>query len=274
MRLSGGRAASMAVQMSVGLWKPRYSGRNRAAVTELPGGLAASGEDAAPSPGALGASAAGLSGEAVGIRVAATGAAESAVPRVEPRLVPPAMGGGLDVGRLRRLGRAAGPGRLESIRRRRVVPGPACRRRGAGHRQEEVRLWRTAVGSAGWPSPAGTSARRGLVRGGASVSSGGRRLAADRPWLWLSAFGVAAGRLAGAWVVRRGRVLRGGEDPEGLRGRLLPMAGPRLSVAPSRGRAPVLLPPVAGGLGGGCCGPGAVRVSGAGGPWFAKAGGL
>ncbi len=101
------------------------------------------------------------------------------------------------MGRLRRLARAVGPGRLVSIRRRRVVPGPTWRRRGAGHQLAEVRLWRTAVGSAGWPAPASASARRGLVRGGASVSSVGRGLAAGRPW--LSALGATAGRLVGAW---------------------------------------------------------------------------
>ena len=240
MRLSGGSAASMAVQMSVGLWKPRYRGRNRVAAGELPGGLVAAAGGDALSRGEVGVSAARHSGVAVPLAAPASGAAVPVRPGALAALISPVAGGGVVTGRLRRLGLAGGPEPLLSIRRRRVVPGPAWRRGGAGRPLVRVGIRRSAVRVGVWSAPAGPSARRGLVRGGGVVSSGGRALMAGR--MRLPALGAAVSRLAGAWAARLGRALSGGEDPAGLRGRLVPVAGSPLPVAPGRGREVALLP--------------------------------
>ena len=96
------------------------------------------------------------------------------------------------------------------------------------------------------------SARRGLVRGGGVVSSGGRALMADR--MRLPALGAAVSRLAGAWAALLGRALSGDGDPAGLRGRLVPVAVLPLPVASGRGREVALPSRVVVRLVGGRCG--------------------
>ena len=234
VRLSGGSAASMAVQMSVGLWKPRYLGRNRAAAGGLSGGLVAAAGGDALSRGEVGVSAARHSGVAVPLAAPASGAAVPVRPGALAVLISPVAGGGVVTGRLRRLGLAGGPEPLLSNRRRRVVPGPVWRRGGAGRHLVRVGIRRSAVRVGVWTAPAGPSARRGLVRGGEAASSVGR--------VRLPALGAAVSRLAGAWAARLGRALSGDGDPAGLRGRLVPVAAPPLSAASGRGRE-VALPP-------------------------------
>ena len=209
MSWSGGRAASMAVHMSVGLWNPRYCGRNRVVATAGPAASAPAG-GASSSIGAAGAWRAVWP-------VEPPGSEARAALRAGP-------------GRPRRplLGWAGGLRRLVSIIRRRLVPGPVGGRRRAVLLPGGVLPARAAAGSCSVSARGVSSVSRGLVRGGAAESSRTRGLAAGRRWL-----AVRGGRCAASCC----------RGPVGLRGRLTLAEGPGLPWAPVRGRGPVPLPP-------------------------------
>ena len=223
MSWSGGRAESMAVHMSVGLWNPRCCGRNRVVA-----GCASSGPAASAHSGGASSS------------IGAAGAWLAVLPAGPPRLdARAALRAGPGRPRWPLLGWAGGLRRLVSIRRRRLVPGPVGGRRRAVLLPGGVLPARAAAGSCSISARGGSSVSRGLVRGGAAESSRARDLAAGRRWLAVRGVRSAAS----CWGGGVSRSLPGscGRGPVGLRGRLALAVGPGLPRAPGRGRGPVSL---------------------------------
>jgi hypothetical protein len=202
----------MAVHMSVGLWNPRYCGRNRVVAAGAAAGPAvpAGPGGASSSLGSAGAWIAALSAGSSGLGSRASLRAGPGRPRWPL------------------LGWAGGLRRLVSGICRRLAPGPAGDRRGAALLAGGVLPARTAPGGCSISARGGSSASRGLVRGGAAESSRARGLAAGRRWL-----AVRGGRCAPSCC----------RGSEGLRGRLPLAGGSGLSWGLARGRRPGPLPP-------------------------------
>ena len=220
--------------MSVGLWNPRYCGRNRVVAEG-----AAAGPAAPAGPGGASSS--------LGTAGAWLAALSAGRPRLGLRAV---LRAGPGRPRWPLLGWAGGLRRLVSGIRRRLVPGPAGGRRGADLLAGGVLSARAAPGRCSISARGGSSASRGLVRGGAAESSRTRGLAAGRRWL-----AVRGGRCAPSCC----------RGPVGLRGRLALAEGPGLPWAHVRGRGPDPLPPAG-------FPPSTARVPERGAPWCPDSG--
>jgi hypothetical protein len=217
----------MAVQMSVGLWNPRYWGRKR-----LVGGGASVGPAPPAGPGgassSLGAAAACLAA----LSAVCPGPGLRAVLRVapgRPRRPLPAWAGGLRrlVSVMRRRGVRGCPALGAALGCLRLALGPAGGSRRATLPPGGVLPARAAAGRCTISARGGSSVSLGLVCGGASGSSRARGLTAGGRRL------AVRGRRCATSCCR---------GPVGLRGRLVLAEGPGLPRAPARGRGPVPLP--------------------------------